>query len=77
MNRLQEKYDRLAEVCKPFLDALEHFPEIVQKFVDLVKRLFAEKAARENAERERMTPEREKTQMERQSRRNEYEDWDR
>ena len=40
---LQEKYEKLLETCRPFLIALEHFPELVRKFVDQVKQLFKEK----------------------------------
>ena len=40
---LQEKYEKLLETCRPFLIALEHFPELVRKFVDQVKQLFREK----------------------------------
>ena len=57
---LREKYESLTEKCRPFLDALEHFPEMVTAFVSKLKDLFADKAAREQAERERQIAEREK-----------------
>ena len=43
LDQLQEKYDQLVEKCRPFLLALEHFPDVVQKFIDQIKRLFREK----------------------------------
>ena len=57
---LREKYESLTERCRPFLDAMEHFPELVTAFVKKVKDLFTDKAAREQAERERQIAEREK-----------------
>ena len=41
------KYNHLIELCQPFLDALKHFPELVQKFIEKVKERFTatEKAA--------------------------------
>ena len=65
LDQLQEKYDQLVERCRPFLDALEHFPEVVHKFVDLVKGLFREKEAVEKAERERILAEKETQRAER------------
>ena len=40
---LREKYESLTEKCRPFLDAMEHFPELVTAFVKKVKDLFTEK----------------------------------
>ena len=57
---LREKYESLTEKCRPFLDAMEHFPELVTAFVNKLKDLFKDKAAREQAERERRITEREK-----------------
>ena len=57
---LREKYESLTEKCRPFLDAMEHFPELVTAFVKKVKDLFTDKAAREQAEKERQIAEREK-----------------
>ncbi len=60
MGALQKKYEQLKEKCKPFLDALEHFPEVVHKFLDTVRNLFEKKEAEEKAELERIRTEREK-----------------
>ena len=52
VERLQERYDRLKEKCLPFLQALEHFPKLVEAFVEKVKELFSIKEAQERKERE-------------------------
>lgn len=52
VERLQERYDRLKEKCQPFLQALEHFPKLVEVFVKKVKELFSIKEAQERKERE-------------------------
>ena len=57
---LRDKYESLTEKCRPFLDAMEHFPELVTAFVNKLKDLFRDKTAREQAERERQIAEREK-----------------
>ena len=57
---LREKYESLTDKCRPFLDAMEHFPELVTAFVNKLKDLFRDKAAREQAEKERQIAEREK-----------------
>ncbi len=57
---LRDKYEELTEKTRPFLDAMEHFPELVTAFVNKLKDLFRDKAAREHAERERLIAEREK-----------------
>ena len=57
---LREKYESLTEKCRPFLDAMEHFPELVAAFVNKLRDLFADKAAREQVERARQIAEREK-----------------
>lgn len=67
LDRLQEKYDKLKEICKPFLTALEHFPNLVRKFTDTVRDLFSQKEAREQAERERKRAEEEKARQERKA----------
>jgi hypothetical protein len=56
--RLQKQYNELKEKCKPFLQAIEHFPDLVRMFTDKLKELFAmkeaqERKAREEAERQR------------------------
>ena len=61
LKELQGKYDQLKEKCKVFLDAIEHFPDVVRAFCDKVHGLFAQKEeqarqerqAREAAERKR------------------------
>lgn len=57
---LKDKYEELTEKTRPFLDAMEHFPELVTAFMNKLKDLFRDKAAREQAERERQIAEREK-----------------
>ena len=57
---LRDKYEELTEKTRPFLDAMEHFPELVTAFVNKLKDLFRDKAAKEQAERERQIAEREK-----------------
>ena len=51
LNRVQNLYDNLKEKCKPFLEAMEHFPDIVKIFVDKVKQLFTAKEERERQEK--------------------------
>ena len=63
ISAMKEKYDALKDKCKIFLDALEHFPEVVQKFVDTVRGLFAKREAEEKAARERLLAEREKAKQ--------------
>lgn len=52
VERLQERYDRLKEKCQPFLQALEHFPKLVEVFAEKVKELFSIKEVQERKERE-------------------------
>ena len=42
-NRLQERYDKLTEKCRPFLRGLEHFPDVVQRFIEHISSMFNEK----------------------------------
>ena len=51
LERVQKLYDDLKEKCKPFIMAMEHFPELMQKFVDTVKGLFTAKEERERQEK--------------------------
>ena len=61
LDRIENLYSELKEKCKPFLVAMEHFPELVKTFVDKVKQLFTakeewerhEKGAREAAKKEK------------------------
>ena len=71
--RLQEKYDRLKEKCQPFLQAMEHFPQLVKVFADKVKELFAVKEAQERTEREA----RDAARKEQLKRRRGKSDWER
>ncbi len=73
VKRLQEKYDRLKEKCQPFLQAMEHFPQLVKVFVDKVKELFSIKEAQERKEREDRTAARKGQNKHRRSRN----DWER
>ena len=55
---LKEQYEGIMEKCRPFLYALEHFPETAKQFVDTVRGLFnnkesSEKTALEQAQQER------------------------
>ena len=73
MERLQERYDRLKEKCQPFLQALEHFPKLVEVFVEKVKELFSIKDAPERMEREVRTTARKEQSKHRRGRN----DWER
>lgn len=42
-SRLQDRYDKLTEKCSPFLQGLEHFPDVVQRFIEHISSLFSEK----------------------------------
>lgn len=52
LENMRNRYNDLKEKCKPFLDALEHFPEVAKLFVDKVRQLFSFKEAQERAEKE-------------------------
>lgn len=52
LEKVQTLYENLQEKCKPFLDAMAHFPEYVSMFLNNVKGLFAEKDAQERQVRE-------------------------
>ena len=73
---MRERYlkeHKLKEKCKPFLEALEHFPEVAKLFTEKVRQLFsfkeeqqrAEKEAREKERQERIKARRNKRDMER------------
>ena len=51
LDRVKNLYDSLKEKCKPFLQAMEHFPDLVKIFVDKVKQLFTAKEERERQEK--------------------------
>ncbi len=42
-SRLQDRYDKLMEKCSPFLRGSEHFPDVVQRFIEHISSLFTEK----------------------------------
>ena len=73
LERMKTKYNELKEKCKPFLEALEHFPEVAKLFTEKVRQLFsfkeeqqrAEKEAREKERQERIKARRNKRDMER------------
>lgn len=52
LERLQAQYDALKEKCQPFLQAMEHFPQLVKQFTYKVKELFSIKEAQERKARE-------------------------
>ncbi len=66
-SRLEERFDELKEKCRPFLDAMEHFPDLVKIFADKVRELFSIKEARERKAREEAER---KYQAEREARKN-------
>ena len=49
---LQAKYDQLKEKCKVFLEAIEHFPDVVRDFRTKVRELFTQKDAQERQAQE-------------------------
>ena len=52
LERMKTKYNELKEKCKPFLEALEHFPKVAELFTEKVGQLFSFKEAQERAEKE-------------------------
>lgn len=73
LEKLKSKYNELKERCKPFLEAMEYFPEAARLFAEKVRQLFsfreeqqrAEKAAKEQARLERIKARKNKRDMER------------
>ena len=53
LERMKTKYNELKEKCGPFLQSLEHSPEVAKLFTEKVKQLFSFKEAQERAEKER------------------------
>lgn len=70
-SRLEERFDELKEKCRPFLDAMEHFPDLVKIFADKVRELLSIKEARERKAREEAER---KYQAEREARKNQTKD---
>lgn len=73
LENMKSRYNELKEKCRPFLQALDHFPEVAKLFTEKVKQLFsfkeaqdrAEKEAREKERQERIKARRKKRDMER------------
>ncbi len=58
LENMKSRYNELKEKCRPFLQALEHFPEVAKLFTEKVKQLFSFKGVQERAEKEAMEKER-------------------
>lgn len=54
LENMKSRYYELKEKCKPFLDALEHFPEVTKIFVEKIMQLFSFKEAQKQVEKEAM-----------------------
>ena len=52
LENMKSRYNELKEKCRPFLQALDHFPEVAKLFTEKVKQLFSFKEAQERAEKE-------------------------
>ena len=58
LENMKSRYNELKEKCRPFLQALEHFPEVAKLFTEKVKQLLSFKEVQERAEKEAMEKER-------------------
>ena len=58
LENMKSRYNELKEKCRPFLQALNHFPEVAKLFTEKVKQLFSFKEAQERAEKEAREKER-------------------
>ena len=58
LENMKSRYNELKEKCRPFLQALEHLPEVAKLFTEKVKQLFSFKEVQERAEKEAMEKER-------------------
>ena len=58
LENMKSRYNELKEKCRPFLQALEHFPEVAKLFTEKVKQLFSFREAQERAEKEAREKER-------------------
>lgn len=58
LENMKSRYNELKEKCRPFLQALEHFPEVAKLFTEKVKQLFSFKEAQERAEKDAREKER-------------------
>lgn len=52
LETMKNRYNELKEKCKPYLEAMEHFPKLVRSFVDKVRELFIVKEAQKQAKKE-------------------------
>jgi len=66
---MKNRYNELKEKCKPYLEAMEHFSELVRSFVDKVRELFIVKEAQKQAEKEAKKKERQERIKERRNKR--------
>ena len=55
---MKTKYNELKEKCKPYLEALEYFPEVAKLFTEKVRQLFSLKEEQQRAEKEAKEKER-------------------
>ena len=69
LENMKSRYNALKEKCRPFLQALEHFPEVAKLFTEKVKQLFSFKEAQERAEKEAREKERQERIKARKSKR--------
>ena len=66
---LLERRMEMAKNTKPYLEAMEHFPELVRSLVDKVRELFIVKEAQKQAEKEAKKKERQERIKERRNKR--------
>lgn len=71
LEKVQSLYDDLKERCKPFLDAVTHFPEYAALFVRNIKGMFVEKEATERQAREAKEAQERQARAEREAARKE------
>ena len=69
LENMRNRYNELKEKCRPFLQALEHFPEVAKLFTEKVKQLFSFKETQERAEKEAREKERQERIKTRRSKR--------
>ena len=69
LENMKSRYNELKEKCRPFLQALDHFPEVAKLFTEKVKQLFSFKEAQERAEKEAREKERQERIKARKSKR--------
>lgn len=68
LKTMENRYYELKEKCKPFLMAMEHFPDLVKMFVDKFKELFSIKEAQERKAKEEKEMARKLKRMQNRSR---------